>query len=68
MPKYNVHCTATIEIYATIEAYNRDEAEHMASSIMIVNYGDTVGADAGRGEITQVVGHDVEDVTITGGE
>ena len=68
MPKYNVHCTATIEIYATIEAYNRDEAEHMASNIMIINNGDMVGADTDDGEITEVIGHEVEDVTITGGK
>lgn len=69
MPKYNVHCTATVEIYATIEADNRDEAEDMASNIMIVNYAnETVGADTDDGEITDVVGHNVNGVKIIGGE
>ena len=69
MPKYNVYCTATVEIYATIEADNRDEAEDMASNIMIVNYSnETVGADTDDGEITDVVGHNVTGVKIIGGE
>ena len=69
MPKYNVYCTATVEIYATIEADNRDEAEDMASNIMIVNYSnETVGADTDDGEITDVVGHNVNGVKIIGVE
>ena len=69
MPKYNVHCTTTVEIYATIEADNRDEAEDMASNIMIVNYAnETVGADTDDGEITDVVGHNVTGVKIIGVE
>tara|TARA_R100000329_G_C7447094_1_gene157245 strand:- start:157 stop:366 length:210 start_codon:yes stop_codon:yes gene_type:complete len=69
MPKYNVHCTTTVEIYATIEADNRDEAEHVASNITIVNYAnETVGAETDDGEITEVIGHEVAGITITGGE
>ena len=69
MPTYQVHCTTTVEIYATIEADNRDEAEHMASNITIVNYAnETVGAETDGGEITEVIGHEVAGVTIIGGE
>tara|TARA_R100000005_G_C4995543_1_gene202444 strand:+ start:802 stop:1011 length:210 start_codon:yes stop_codon:yes gene_type:complete len=69
MPTYQIHCTAAIEIYATVDADSIEHAKRIASNITIVNYAnETVGAETDDGEITEVIGHEVAGITITGGE
>ena len=61
MPTFEICCTATLEIYATVEAEDSDAAEELASDIRIIDYANnTVGAEIAAGEINQVLGHEVE--------
>tara|TARA_R100000458_G_C8073044_1_gene110996 strand:- start:183 stop:422 length:240 start_codon:yes stop_codon:yes gene_type:complete len=67
MKTYEVCCTATLEIYVTVEAENEDEAVDAAGSIDIIDYANnTVGAEANEClhpcEINQVLGHEVDHI------
>tara|TARA_R110002110_G_scaffold53062_2_gene153667 strand:- start:584 stop:793 length:210 start_codon:yes stop_codon:yes gene_type:complete len=63
MPKYEVCCTGTLEIYATIDAETRDEAESFAKDITTIDYAnETVGAETEFGTISQVLGHGINKV------
>ena len=63
MPTFEICCTATLELYVTVEAEDRDAAEELASDIRIINYANnTIGAETDAGEINQLIGHEVEAV------
>jgi hypothetical protein len=63
MPSFDVCCIGTLEIYATIEADSREEAESIAQDIATIDYAnETVGADTDSGTITQVLGHGINEV------
>ncbi len=67
MKTYEVCCTATLEIYLTVEAESEDEAIDAAESIQITDYANnTVGAEPNERlhlcEINQVLGHEVDQI------
>ena len=66
MPTFEVCVTSTLEIYATIEAEDAEQAEYLARDIQTIDYANnTVGAemdDEDNGTIDQVLGHGVQEV------
>lgn len=67
MPTFEVCCTATLEIYITVEADNKDEAElRVHSNVNVIDYANnTVGAESEEYEtvrVTQVLGHPINEI------
>lgn len=63
MPTFEVCVTSTLEIYATIEADDAEQAEYLARDIQTIDYAnETVGAETDDGTIDQVLGHGVHEV------